>query len=118
MFDTNPAPQPNDFPSSWMQVKQDLLGEGSIIEDSELVQLYNDAVTLAIKLICYRQKCNFNVGLSEMVKICNARDEFGKKKYGTPLQPFNGRDSLQDSLEEVADLVVYLRTAIMEDEMQ
>lgn len=117
-FDTNPKPIPNDFPASWIQVKQDLLGESSIVKDTELVQMYNDALALAMKIISYKKKCSFNAALSEMVKICDARNEFGVKKYGTPLQPFNGRDSVHDSLEEAADLVVYLRTAILEDEMQ
>ena len=43
-----------------------------------------------------------------------ARNEFGKEKYGTPLQAFNGRDALKDAYEEALDLCVYLRTAIEE----
>lgn len=42
------------------------------------------------------------------------RNSFGKRKYGTPLQPFNGRDALRDAYEEALDLCVYLRTAIYE----
>lgn len=42
------------------------------------------------------------------------RNAFGVAKYGTPLQPFNGRDALQDAYEEALDLCVYLRTAIYE----
>lgn len=43
-----------------------------------------------------------------------ARDRFGREKYGTPLQPFNGRDSLTDAYQEALDLVVYLRQRIFE----
>jgi hypothetical protein len=43
-----------------------------------------------------------------------ARDVFGESKYGTRLQPFNGRDALVDAYQEALDLVVYLRTAIYE----
>jgi hypothetical protein len=43
-----------------------------------------------------------------------ARDAFGEKKYGTRLQPFNGRDFLADAYQEALDLVVYLRGAIYE----
>ena len=43
-----------------------------------------------------------------------ARHELGIKRYGTPLQPFNGRDALRDAYEEALDLAVYLRTAIYE----
>ncbi len=43
-----------------------------------------------------------------------ARHEIGIKRYGTPLQPHNGRDMLRDAYEEVLDLAVYLRGAIYE----
>jgi len=42
------------------------------------------------------------------------RNQMGVEKYGTPLQPFNGRDALKDAYEEALDLVVYLRQAIYE----
>ena len=42
------------------------------------------------------------------------RDKFGREKYGTPLQPHNGRDALKDAYQEALDLAVYLRTAIYE----
>lgn len=47
-----------------------------------------------------------------------ARDGEGRRKYGTPLQPFNGRDALIDAYQEALDLVVYLRTAIYEREQR
>jgi len=42
------------------------------------------------------------------------RDEFGRRKYGTRLQPHNGRDALSDAYAEALDLAVYLRLAIFE----
>jgi hypothetical protein len=42
------------------------------------------------------------------------RRELGIKRYGTALQPFNGRDMLQDAYEEALDLAVYLRGVIEE----
>lgn len=42
------------------------------------------------------------------------RDAFGRRKYGTPLQPGNGRDALVDAYQEALDLCVYLRQAIYE----
>lgn len=42
------------------------------------------------------------------------RDDTGRRRYGTPLQPFNGRDSLRDAYEEALDLCVYLRQALYE----
>ncbi len=49
-----------------------------------------------------------------VIQDMRSRDDFGRKKYGTPLQPLNGRDSMKDAYEEVLDLAVYLRNAIEE----
>lgn len=43
-----------------------------------------------------------------------ARKELGIQKYGTALQPFNGRDALMDAYQEALDLCMYLRQAIEE----
>lgn len=43
-----------------------------------------------------------------------ARREVGIERYGTPLQPHNGRDALRDAYEEALDLTCYLRQIIME----
>ena len=40
------------------------------------------------------------------------RDRIGEQKYGTRLQPHNGRDFLVDAYQESLDLVVYLRGEI------
>ncbi len=42
------------------------------------------------------------------------RDKFGEQKYGTRLQPHNGRDVLVDLYQELLDAVVYCRQAIYE----
>ncbi len=42
------------------------------------------------------------------------RDLMGRERYGTPLQPHNGRDMLRDAYEEALDFVVYLRSALYE----
>lgn len=49
-----------------------------------------------------------------VVQDMKSRDQFGRGKYGTRLQAFNGRDALVDAYQEALDLVVYLRTAIYE----
>lgn len=43
-----------------------------------------------------------------------ARDKLGRERYGVPLQPHNGRDTLRDAYEEALDLCAYLRAAIYE----
>jgi hypothetical protein len=42
------------------------------------------------------------------------RDQVGRARYGTPLQPHNGRDALRDAYEEALDQAVYLRQALYE----
>lgn len=44
-----------------------------------------------------------------------ARDNFGREKYNTRLQPFNGRNALKDAYQESLDQTVYLRQAMYED---
>jgi hypothetical protein len=52
----------------------------------------------------------WNIVIADMVR----RDQQGREKYGTPLQPHNGRDALVDAYEEALDLCVYMRQAIYE----
>lgn len=42
------------------------------------------------------------------------RKQLGIDRYGTSLQAFNGRNSLQDAYEEVIDLSVYLKQSLVE----
>lgn len=42
------------------------------------------------------------------------RKQVGISRYGTALQPFNGRDALVDAFEEAVDLVQYLAQVIIE----
>lgn len=42
------------------------------------------------------------------------RLQVGIQRYGTPLQPHNGRDALRDAYEEALDLAIYLRQVIAE----
>ncbi len=44
-----------------------------------------------------------------VIEDMKARDLVGVSRYGTPLQPFNGRDSLLDLSDELMDGIVYLR---------
>lgn len=46
------------------------------------------------------------------------RAEKGVDTYGTMLYTHNGRDALQDALEEAIDLVLYLQQAILERNQQ
>lgn len=44
------------------------------------------------------------------------RKAMGIEKYGTALQPFNGRRALVDLYEELLDAVLYLRQHLLEEE--
>lgn len=51
---------------------------------------------------------------SLVMQDMQARDTIGRERYGTPLQPHNGRDALTDAYQEALDLAVYLRQALYE----
>jgi hypothetical protein len=42
------------------------------------------------------------------------RRQLGIRRYGTALQPFNGRDVLRDIYEELLDAATYMRQLIYE----
>jgi hypothetical protein len=48
-----------------------------------------------------------NLGPS-LIQRMRERRALGVERYGTPLQPGNGRDNLRDALEEALDLYAYL----------
>ena len=49
-----------------------------------------------------------------VISDMKARDEVGRSRYGTPLQPHNGRDALRDVYEELLDAAVYIRQVMYE----
>lgn len=51
---------------------------------------------------------------SLVIQDMQERDVEGERRYGTRLQPFNGRDSLVDLYQELLDAVVYIRQTICE----
>lgn len=48
-------------------------------------------------------------GVQAVAGLIVERKEYGLKKYGTILQANNGRDAIQDAMEEALDLAAYLR---------
>jgi hypothetical protein len=43
----------------------------------------------------------------EVIKDFKERDEFGRSRYGVPLQPFNGRNAKSDLAQEIQDGIAY-----------
>lgn len=50
----------------------------------------------------------------ELKEFIERRKEIGVSRYGTALQPHNGRDSLRDAFEEAVDLATYLAQVLIE----
>ncbi len=58
---------------------------------------------------------NRSMSVQDMVRLdLETRTQVGIQRYGTALQPFNGRDALRDAYVEALDLACYLRQAIAE----
>ena len=51
----------------------------------------------------------------EIAKDMQERHEVGVKRYGTALQPYNGRNPVVDAYQEVLDSIVYLKQALIEE---
>lgn len=51
---------------------------------------------------------------SQVIADIEERRQVGIQRYGTALQPHNGRDALRDAYEEAIDLAMYLKQAILE----
>jgi hypothetical protein len=51
---------------------------------------------------------------SQVIADIEARRLVGISRYGTALQPNNGRDALLDAYEESLDLACYLKQAMVE----
>jgi len=54
--------------------------------------------------------------VNSISKRMTDRDEYGLIKYGTRLQPFNGRNFKQDAISELLDALVYIEGMIYEEE--
>jgi hypothetical protein len=51
---------------------------------------------------------------SQVIADMLTRREVGIGRYGTALQPFNGRDAAQDAYEEALDLLMYWKQWLIE----
>lgn len=51
-----------------------------------------------------------------VVADIEARKVVGIERYGTVLQPFNGRSALMDAYQEALDLAIYLRQLLYEEQ--
>lgn len=48
-----------------------------------------------------------NIVMDEVPRLIKLRQERGLRRYGRPLEAFNGRDAFQDLIEELIDAIQY-----------
>lgn len=56
----------------------------------------------------------YTTGNHLLAKEIDDRKKIGLAEYGTYLQAFNGRDCETDAIEEIVDMICYLKQGIME----
>jgi hypothetical protein len=88
-WNQQPPPIQNNEPAAWDLVLKDLDG----------LKVFNPHQNAALKMV---------------IADAKKRDQAGAKKYGTRLQPNNGRNAVKDAYEEMLDGMVYVRSAIEE----
>ena len=101
-----PAPIHNDLPSAHDLVIEDIHSADTCLMSAE--EMY----TMTLEMF---EELAFALGKDPALMMA-ARKEFGLQKYGTTLQPNNGRNHLEDALDEMADTWVYLRCDMYEQE--
>ena len=52
-----------------------------------------------------------------VIRDIEKRKALGIRRYGTVLQPFNGRDALLDLYEEILDSLMYCKQLLVEREL-
>ena len=124
-----PAPLVNSKPAIWDLVVADVFeawtNEASAVSDriGGLAAAYRLAIVQIAMLRRLIDGKDSGYGhayrhlvekIPEIVEDMQARDRSGQEKYGTRLQPFNGRNQLVDAYQEALDCAVYLRAALFE----
>lgn len=107
-----PEPENNDNPSAHDLLIQDLDTAGFLLnprasyDDIEIFNTYSKLSGSLKKISWVLEKSPED--------IINRRKQFGLEKYGTTLQPHNGRNNLEDALDEIVDALVYIRCELFE----
>lgn len=73
------------------------------------IPIYNIAVENVIKVIKNEDKKELK---EDMLNLLEARYNFGLSKYKQPLMSEDGRDDIEDCLQEIGDAIQYLSKAI------
>lgn len=103
-----PAPERPGLPAVWDLVLADMAGRLSPPPCFEV-----EPQKVYIVILRLAQGLAASLG-SDIAADMRERDITGRARYGTPLQPFNGRRALVDAYQELLDAVVYLRQHMYE----
>lgn len=105
-----PAPVRNGLPSAHDLVVRDIMSRGytAPIDRTNIRNAYHLLIAIYIGL---------HEGTGPACDEMKKRKAFGLAKYNTLLQPFNGRDHIEDAMDELGDMLVYLRSYIYEQEV-
>ena len=109
-------PLPDSLPNSW-----DLTIEKTRYYDYEnIIDSPDEIFVKMVTLIRSIMKINYGKEPSceELVDIMRNRDKMGWAKYKKSFKPFDGRDFLQESLEELLDGIVYFTNYCYEKEVK
>lgn len=116
-----PSPgETGEFPLTYRAVEQQPTPEGveQTVRMVEIHRQIHEAAQQATPLVGADQPLptpNRHPVIQDLVAAdLAARRAIGIQRYGTPLQPFNGRDPLRDLYEELIDAVQYVRQVIYE----
>ena len=107
-----PEPENNDNPSAHDLLIQDL-GEAGFFLDPRASYNSIEIFKTYSKLLSSLKTISGILG-KDCTKIIESRKQFGIEKYGTILQPGNGRNNLEDALDEIVDALVYIRCELFE----
>jgi hypothetical protein len=110
-----PTPERAGLPAVWDLVRADVERREGAWGAVSLWKMYDQLLELCAAARLHIAPTESPAEVKEQLLVDMAeRDQLGRARYGTPLQPHNGRKPLVDVYQEVLDAVVYLRQAIYE----
>lgn len=106
-----PAPERAELPAVWELVIADIERK-----TPPPAPLRSEPHALYGALLAVVEALAQLVGSTDIVADMRERDALGRVRYGTPLQPHNGRNPRVDAYQEALELLVYYRQHLYETE--
>lgn len=91
-----PTPTPNESRPTWETLQSLTVGWRKDLKDAGILDP------------------NYGRAIDHAITDMGERDRMGRAKYGTPLQPNNGRDHLTDAYQEMLDAAVYAANDVIQ----